>query len=182
MEDIFEPDDEDEPSPPLPEAGSSKKEISKEVFDATKKEALDKTKKAWIDKAETFIAMRLVGYLSQFSLQMTYQIRFLVVGSFLFFMAVIIYPFQPQRLLTGLASILAVGVAALVWLFFFRMDRNELIQRIGKRKGGWLSFDFTFFRTVVPYLAPLLTLLIAQVPGMRDLLSSWLEPLFRVMR
>jgi hypothetical protein len=152
---------------PAPDEGASDKQKRKEI---------------WIENAETFVAMRLVAYLSQFFLQLTYQIEFLVAGSFLFFLAIVSYSFQPQRLLTIVGTVLIAGVALLVLLFFIRMDRSELISRIGKSKLDRLSVDLTFFRNIIPYLAPLVTLLVAQVPEMRDLLASWFEPLFRVMR
>ena len=105
--------------------------------------------------------------------------QFLVIGSLLLLLAVVSYPLQPQRLLTALA-ITVVGVAAgLILAFYVQMDKNQLISRISKTPVNRLTLDATFFGNLAPYVLPLVVVLIAQIPGVSDMLYSWLQPFIR---
>ncbi len=145
---------------------------------ARPKPALSADMKSWLDRAEEFVALSAVNYVSQYSIHLRCNAKFLTAFPILLLMAVNAYPFQPHRLLSLFfwALSLATVVAMLVMLLV--LDRDEFLSRISKSRPA--SFDWSALPVIFGYLIPLLGVLVSQYPDVSDYLSTSLGPFFRV--
>jgi hypothetical protein len=96
--------------------------------------------------------------------------------------ASLVYPLQPQRFLELVLWGLLIGVVSTVIWVYIQMERNELLSRIARTTPNRVGFDRSFVTSILTYLLPLISLVLAQFPYVSDTLSSWFEPLARIAR
>jgi len=136
----------------------------------------------WLCLAEDFIAIEVVAYLSRFFVQLKFLARCLVWGPLLAILAIVSYPFHPQRLLLLVAGFFIVAVAAAgIWVFI-RIEKNEVVSRILKTTPNRLNFSWEFIRSVTLALVPLLGLLAAASSDLSNLLHTLLDPLYGMFK
>ncbi len=93
-----------------------------------------------------------------------------------------VYPLQPQRFLALVLWGLLLGVVGTVLWVYVQMERNEILSRVAPTTPNRVNLDGTFLANILAYLIPLAGLVLAQFPYVSDMLSSWFEPLARVVR
>jgi hypothetical protein len=136
----------------------------------------------WFRLAEDYLAIETVNWLSHFFAQLRNLVTFLVVGSILLVLAVILYPFQPERLLlffvAGLALVFALGILRV----FFQIERDEVISRILKTTPNRITLNPVFLSHVGTYVVPLLGVLAASSMDASNLLHTLLDPLYQALK
>jgi hypothetical protein len=136
----------------------------------------------WLEQAEDFVAMNTVIYLNQFFAHLRNLVGFLTAAVVLLFLVVVSYPFQPQHLLLIGVWTIVLAVAAGIVTLFVQMNRNELLSRIADTTPNRFTPDAAFVRNISTYALPLLGLAAAMFPDVWNLVSTWLEPLFRALK
>jgi hypothetical protein len=144
--------------------------------------ANDESFRAWLWLAENFVALQIATYLSQFFVQMRNLVFFVMVTPFVTMLAIISYPYQPQRPLLLLvlllfAAVLVQGIAALR-----QMEHDPVLSRIANTTPNRVTLDRDFFATISPYLLPVAGVILALVSEFTGVLSSWLGSVSRVFQ
>ena len=104
-------------------------------------------------------------------------------SALLLLVAIVSYPFQPQRLLLTWIWVV-VGSVVLAGLFVYvELDRNALLSRIAGTTPGHLTLNGALlFRVLSWGIVPLLGVAAAQYPDFASTLFHWLEPFTRALR
>jgi hypothetical protein len=136
----------------------------------------------WVRTAEDFVAIEAVNYLSQFFVQLRNLVTSLTVGTLLLFLAMVSYPFQPQRLLLTYLGVLVVCLATGAMWIFLQIEKDELVSRVLKTTPNRISFHPTFVSSVLTYVVPLLGVLALLSNDLSDLLHSLLDPVFKLIK
>jgi hypothetical protein len=136
----------------------------------------------WLRLAEDFVAGQTVLYITRFFVHLRNLVKFLLIASLGLLIAVNAYTMQPHRLLLMICTLVAATVAGVILVFFVQMDRDELVSRITRTIPNRLSLDRSFGANVLTYVVPLIGVLVAQIPDVRDLIGPWLDPILRVLK
>ncbi len=138
--------------------------------------------RTWVRMLEDFVAMHTVTYLSQFFAPLRNLINFVILTLLLLVLAVASYPFQPQHLLlVSLLCLLTLAVIQVI-VIFVQMDRDEVLSRISKTTPYKITFDPTFFSTVLTYVTPLIAVALALFGDLGALIASLFDPVVRAVK
>jgi hypothetical protein len=125
--------------------------------------------------AEQFVCLVYVNFI----LSVLMRMRTLVmaaVGMFVFLLLSIgCYPFEPKQALYSLLILLFLLIVVFVAVVYAQMHRDSTLSRITDTTPGELGLDF-WIRLAGFTAVPLLSLFLAQYPGVNNFLFSWLEP------
>lgn len=152
------------------------------IDETIKPHEADKAVRKWLARVQSFVALEVTFYLSQFFVQLRNMALFLSLAPFLLLLAVSSYPFQPQRLWVWLAVALIGLVTLSIISIVIQIERNELVSRILKTTPNQISFRWGFFSHLFLYAIPLLGILVAMSSEMSDLVHSWMDPLLQVLK
>jgi len=136
----------------------------------------------WIQAAEDFVAIEIVNYVSQYFVQLRNLVTFLTVGALLLLLAVVSYPFQPQRLILLIMGALILVLAGGAFGIFLQIEKDELTSRVLKTTPNRLSFHPTFLASVATYVLPLLGVLALASSDLSDLMHTLLDPLYKLIK
>ena len=137
---------------------------------------------AFRHKAEDYVALQLMSYLSQFFVQLRNAMLFLTLAPLFMLLAVLTYPLQPQRLWLLAVGVLIIAIMIAGLRVFVQMERNEVISRISKSAPNQVNLNWSFLGNVLTYTVPLLGVLVAASLDLSDLVHSWLDPLFYLLK
>ena len=142
-----------------------------------------KTKAETIETmAEEFLAMEFLGIVSQYAAHLRNLANYLALAPLLLVWAVNSYPFLPQRfMLVFLWGAWATIVARVVY-FYIEMDRNPFFSHVSRTSPNHVTFDSTFFTSILALVVPILGVILAQFPFVSDSLNQWFGPILRVVR
>lgn len=142
-----------------------------------------KLERAWVREAEAFVATVVALLINRHVRQFQYFLYTMTASALLLLLAVVSYPFQPQRLLLTWIWVV-VGSVVLAGLFVYvELDRNALLSRIAGTTPGHLTLNGTLlFRVLGWGIVPLLGVAAAQYPDFASTLFHWLEPFTRALR
>jgi hypothetical protein len=142
-----------------------------------------KLERAWLRDAEAFAATVVALLLNRHVRQFQYFLYSMTSSALLLLLAIVSYPFQPQRLLFTWIWVV-VGSVVLAGLFVYvELDRNALLSRIAGTTPGHLTFNGTLALRVFAWgVVPLLGVAAAQYPTLANTLFHWLEPFTRALR
>ncbi|MFO0908710.1 MAG: hypothetical protein U0794_10180 [Isosphaeraceae bacterium] len=138
--------------------------------------------RAWLRAAEELVALELVTFVSQIGIQLKNLATYLAVAPLLLLLSVSTYPFQPQRLLQFVIWALVLVVVGVVVTVYVSMERDVLLSRVSKTAPNSIAFDRQFLGSVLTFIVPLLTVVVAQFPFFSDTLNQWFEPLARILK
>ncbi|MFN0241365.1 MAG: hypothetical protein ACKVWV_00575 [Planctomycetota bacterium] len=148
------------------------------------KEGVDKpaVMPAWRTAMARVVALELLLYVE-------WVIRHLRRLSYFLFLALVLttllissYPFQPQQLVQTLSLFVFAAIVACLVGLIGSMNRNAALSNMAASEPGELSWDRTLVTNLALYaLLPLVTLISAQSPALRKLLTDWLTPLVGFM-
>jgi hypothetical protein len=127
-----------------------------------------------------FVALRYLAFIHYAMLQLRNMLTFLSLGFLAFAFALMSYPFQGERLIAWLITLLFVTLASGVGLVFAQMSTNAALSRITNRDAGTLGLHF-FHRALAFGALPLLTVLASNFNGVARLLFSWIEPALKTL-
>lgn len=136
----------------------------------------------WLRAAEEFAAVQVVDYVEWVLQHMRTLTWFLFLSLLLTTALLSSYPYEPQRVAKLVFfCVLVVTVGALVYVMT-DMNRDEVLSRIAKTDPGRITWDRGYLLNVaVIAVIPMLTLISSEVPWLRDVLFSWIEPLLRAL-
>jgi hypothetical protein len=138
-----------------------------------------RTNKSIILKEE-FVAMPFVAFIGYSLVQLRNLLTFLVLGFAFMVISLNFYPFLSQWILKGAMVVVFLVLAFGITFVFVQMDRDALLNRLTNKTVG-LGWDFC--RRVVAFgTIPFFTVLGTYVPAVGASLSSFLEPVLRVLR
>ena len=149
-----------------------------EIRDADSIEALQ----TWLHLAEDFAAIEITAYLSQFFVQLRKLARSLGWGSLLAILAIVSYPFHPQRLMLTIAGALVLFLVGYVFYILVHIELDEVVSRIRKSTPDRLNFSWDFVHSIALSIVPLLGVLAAASPDLSDVLHALLDPIYQVMK
>jgi hypothetical protein len=160
---------------PVWKLGSS--EIIDESKDAVKKH---EDELAPLVYAFEFVAMRYLAFIRYVMVQLRNMMTFLTLGFLAFAFALMSYPFQGERLIAWVITLLFVALSLVIILVFAQMEKDPALSRITNRDAGKLGFAF-FHRALVFGALPLLTVLASNFNSVGRLLFSWIEPALKTL-
>jgi hypothetical protein len=127
--------------------------------------------------AEDFVALEITAGLSRSFVQLRNLARSLAWAPLLAVLALVSYPFHPQRLMLLIAAVLLLILMGGAIKVFLQIEWDELISRIMKGTPQKIDLSWHFFRGLAVYVVPLLGLLAAASADTSDLLHAWLDPI-----
>src|SRR5262249_17828814 len=136
----------------------------------------------WRGAAVYFFALEVISFLSQYFVHLLNLLSFLTVGPLLLLLAVVSYPFQPQRLWLLCAAVVIFAVVLAALKIFVQLERDELVSRVAGTTPNRLNFHWSFLGNIVTYTGPMLGILAAASTDLSEMIRVWLEPIFRVIR
>jgi hypothetical protein len=92
------------------------------------------------------------------------------------------YPFAPASLIRVIFfTLMALSVIAIATILF-QMNRNSTLSRIGHTTAGEITWDTQFILSLLLVTGvPLITIISAEFPGVRDFLFSWVTPALKAV-
>ena len=137
----------------------------------------------WVRVAEEFLAIRIWAFIRYVFLQMKNLLSF-ALGGFIFALAAMAsYPFHPRRTFMALVWILGILGIAAIGTVLVSIDRDRVLNAIGKTTSGQTTFNREFITTMTVYVVvPLLTLLATQFPAIGDFIYSVFTPAMKAGR
>lgn len=137
----------------------------------------------WLRLAEDFLAIQVVTYINRLFPHLRNALLNVTIGFVLLLLALISYPFQPQRYLVLLSTMLLLMTGPTTMYVLAQMNRDEVLSRIAKSPPGRLTWDRAFISQVVIYGAlPLLSLIATQFPEVRGAAFSWIETALKTLK
>ncbi|HNK44774.1 MAG TPA: hypothetical protein PKL17_08335, partial [Pseudomonadota bacterium] len=137
----------------------------------------------WLRLAEDFLAIQVVTYINRLFPHLRNGLLNVTIGFVLLLLALIVYPFQPQRYLVLLSTVLLVMTVPTTMYVLAQMNRDEVLSRIAKSQPGKLTWDRAFISQIVIYgVLPLLSLIATQFPEVRGAAFSWLETALKTLK
>jgi uncharacterized protein YhhL (DUF1145 family) len=137
----------------------------------------------WLRLAEDFLAIQVVSYINRLFPHLRNGLLNVTIGFVLLLLALIVYPFQPQRYMVLLSTVLLVVTGPTTMYVLAQMNRDEVLSRIAKSQPGKLTWDRAFISQVVIYgVLPLLSLIATQFPEVRGAAFSWIETALRTLK
>lgn len=137
----------------------------------------------WLRLSEDFLAIQVVTYINRLFPHLRNALLNVTIGFVLLLLALISYPFQPQRYLVLLSTMLLVVTGPTTMYVLAQMNRDEVLSRIAKSPPGKLTWDRAFISQVVIYGAlPLLSLIATQFPEVRGAAFSWIETALKILK
>jgi hypothetical protein len=132
--------------------------------------------------AEDLIAMEFLAIVSQYAAHLRNLATYLALAPLLLVWAVSSYPFLPQRyMLVFLWGAWVTIVAGVVYVYI-QMDRDVFLSHVSRTRPNHVTFDATFFSSILALIVPLLGVILAQFPMISDALNQWFGPILRVVR
>ena len=137
----------------------------------------------WLRLAEDFLAIQVVSYIHRLFPHLRNGLLNVTIGFVLLLLALIVYPFQPQRYLVLLSTVLLVVTGPGTMYVLAQMNRDSVLSRIAKSQPGKLTWDRAFISQVVIYgVVPLLSLIATQFPEVRGAAFSWIETALKILK
>jgi hypothetical protein len=127
-----------------------------------------------------FVAMCYLAFIRYVMVQLRNMITFLSLGFLAFAFALMSYPFQGERLIAWVITLLFGVLSLVIIVVFAQMEKDPTLSRITNRDSGKLGFAF-FHRALVFGSLPLLTVLASNFNSVGRLLFSWIEPALRTL-
>jgi hypothetical protein len=132
--------------------------------------------------AEDLVAMEFLAIISQYAAHLRNLATYLALAPLLLVWAVSSYPFLPQRyMLVFLWSAWITIVAGVVYVYI-QMDSDVFLSHVSRTRPNHVTFDATFFTSILALIVPLLGVVLAQFPIISDALNQWLGPVLRTVR
>ena len=136
----------------------------------------------WLQLAEDYVLISLVFHLRRFAPPIRKLATFLMTSPVILLLAITLYPFQPQRMLTMLIWILVLGAASLSIWIFIQIDRDPFVSRVSNTTPNSVNFDVSFISSLMPLLVPVLGLILTVFPDLSFFMRSVLEPVARAIK
>jgi hypothetical protein len=136
----------------------------------------------WLRGAEEYAASRMVEYIEWVIRHLRVLALFMLLSLLLTTLLVSSYPYPPQSLLRLILLLVLAGAVGALILVLVQMNRNEVLSRIARTEPGRITWNAPFILNLFTFgLVPLLTLLSAEFPGVRNALFAWVKPLMDAM-
>jgi hypothetical protein len=134
----------------------------------------------WLQGIEEFVAVQSVDYIDWAQQSLRRLAPFLLASLLLMTMLLSSYHMAPQQLLKVLLVWLMAAVIGVSMVIMMGMSRDETLSALTRTTAGAVEWNSTFVLNVMLYgLIPILALVSSEVPFVRDVLFSWLEPMLR---
>ncbi len=117
------------------------------------------------------------------SARLVLLLRFLTVGVLALLVAVVAYPFEPERMLSFYTGGLVALAVVVSLAFVVQAEKNPMLARLAGTQANQINWHRTLLQRLGLYAGlPLLSLLTSQLPELQRLLSQWVEPLAKVFQ
>lgn len=137
----------------------------------------------WVRAAEEFAASQVVEYIDWVLHHLRRLALFITLSLVLISLLISSYPFHPQSMIQALFFILVVASIVTLVAAMLGLSRDELLSRIAKTTPGDVTWDTRFVLNLALFGAvPLLALMSSEIPGVREFLLGWVEPLLRALK
>ncbi len=137
----------------------------------------------WLRKAEAFTATVVALLLNRHVRQFQQFIQTLTLCALGLLLVVLVYPFEPHRLLLSVAMGAVLAVVLVGFWIYAELDRNTLISHIAGSEPGKLTFNAAFIGRVVAWaVVPLLLIAAAQYPDFANAVFRVADPALRALR
>ncbi len=138
--------------------------------------------KEWLGMAEDFVALEITAHLSRLFFQLRNLARALTWAPLLAVVALLSYPFHPQRFMLLIAFGILVVLAACALTVVVLVERDELVSRIFKGTPNRIDWSWRFVNGIAVHALPLLAVLGAASLDSSNLLHTLLDPIYQIVK
>ena len=118
------------------------------------------------DRAEQFVAIMATLFVAQYLAWMRRLMFMAAVGAGAMLSAMVLYQFEPKRLLVSTAASFTVAVVLLILSVLYHIDRNEMVSRVVRSRPNEFNLNWAFVQqNWLTLIIPLLTLVGVQLAG-----------------
>ena len=136
----------------------------------------------WEGIAQELVALYLIDYVEWVVRHLRYLALNLVVSLALTIVLLACYPFEPESMVKVFFFALMAGSVTAIAVLLFQMSRDVTMSRITRTTPGQVTWDVQLVLNLVLVAGvPLLTLLGAQFPQVREFLFSWVTPALKAI-
>lgn len=129
---------------------------------------------------QELVALYVVDYIEWVVRQLRQLALSLIIALTLTTLLLTSYPFEPASLLKTLFFILIGLSVASIASILFQMNRNATLSRITHTAAGEVTWNWQFGLNLALVIGvPLVTVLSAQFPEVRDFLFAWVTPIMK---
>lgn len=133
--------------------------------------------------AASFFAWQTALAIGETSKRLVALMRFLTLGLLGVLVAVSVYPFEPERVITFYVGSLIAAAVLLSLAFVFQAEKNPMLSHLAGTEAGRITWHRSLLQKLGLYaVVPLLTLLTRQIPQLQQLFGALLEPLSKVFQ
>jgi hypothetical protein len=132
--------------------------------------------------ARDFFAWQTALLSREASAQLVKLLSFMTFGLLGVWMALAVYPFEPERVLGFLVGgLIAAGVAVTV-AFVVQAEKEPMLSHLAGTEANRISWQRTFLQRLALYVGlPILSLVTGRFPEIQHFLQQALEPAFKVL-
>jgi hypothetical protein len=136
----------------------------------------------WLRQGEAFAATVVALLVNRHVRQFQQFVQTLTLCALGLLLVVLVYPFEPHRLLLSVAMGAVLAVVLVGFWIYAELDRNTLISHIAGSEPGKLTFNAAFIGRVVAWaVVPLLLLAAAQYPDFANAIFRVADPALRAL-
>lgn len=123
-----------------------------------------------------YIALRYVAMIRYVNAQLRYLLVFVLFTYVLLIVGLETYPFEGQRSLSSVLTIIFMIVFVMAAIIIVQMDRNDFLMRLEHMPSGKTDYWSTGKRLLGVGGIPLIAVLASQFPVVERFLLSWVKP------
>jgi hypothetical protein len=138
--------------------------------------------RSWAELAQEIVALYVVDYVEWVVRHLRDLALSLIASLALTTVLLASYPFEPESLVKIFFFTLMAATVMAIAMLLFQMSRDATMSRITHTTPGQITWDVQLVLNLMLVAAvPLLTLLSAQFPQIRDILFSWVTPVLKAI-
>lgn len=136
----------------------------------------------WVRAAEEFAASQVVDYIDWVLHHLRHLALYIILSLLMIAFLLSSYPFQPQSMVKAIFFMLVLASMITLLSCLVGLNRDELLSRITKTTPGVVTWNSHFaFNLALFGAVPLLALASSELPGVREFLLGWVQPLLRAL-
>jgi hypothetical protein len=133
----------------------------------------------WVGMAESFVAMQVVIYVSQFFVRLRGLVWAMVVCGLLLLLAATSYPFQPGRLILLSVLTLLGAVSGGILYVLYQINCDAIVSYTSGTTPNRFTPNLGFFSSVATYIGPVVGVVALQLTGAFRFV---MEPILRLLK
>jgi hypothetical protein len=126
--------------------------------------------------AREYLVLRYLAMIRYVNAQLRYLLLFILFAYVLLIVGLETYPFEGQRSISGLLTVIFMIIFGLAAVMIFQMDRNSLLSRLEQKPSDKTDYWNATKGILGIGGIPLIAILASQFPFIARFLLSWVKP------